>query len=215
MNTILRCALYFSLITISQLFAQDDFSKNEVAQAAKLFGLSFSEAEYDSMLDELHQNLSYYQQLREIPLANWIPPALFFHPLPVRFQLENEQKPIRWSRVGKIKIPENLEELAFYSIRELAELLRTRQVTSVALTRMYLERLKRYDPQLHCVITLTEDLALEQARKADAEIASGKYRGLLHGIPYGAKDLLAVKGYKTTWGSVPFKDQYLDHTATV
>lgn len=215
MNKILWSALCFGLIAVSILSAQKDFSKQEVAQAAKLIGLSFSEAEYDSMLDELHQNLIYYQQLREIPLANWIPPVLFFHPLPFDFKLEKEQKPIRWAKVGKVNVPENLEELAFCSISELAELLRSRKITSLALTRMYLERLKRYDPQLHCVITLTEDLALKQARKADTEIASGKYRGLLHGIPYGAKDLLAVKGYQTTWGSVPFKEQYVDYTATV
>ncbi len=215
MNKIRWFVLCVSLSAVSILSAQNDFSKQEVAHAAKLIGLSFSEAEYDSMLDELHQNLNYYQQLREIPLANWIPPVLYFHPLPLDFEPEKEQKPIRWSKVGKVKVPENLEELAFYSISELAELLRSRKITSVALTRLYLERLKRYDPQLHCVITLTESLALEQARKADAEIAAGKYRGLLHGIPYGAKDLLAVKGYQTTWGSVPFKDQYLDHTATV
>lgn len=215
MNKILWLALCLGLSAVSFLSAQKNFSKQEVSQAAKVIGLSFSEAEYDSMLDELHQNLIYYQQLREIPLANWIPPVLFFHPLPLDFTPEKEQKPIRWSKVGKVNVPNNLEELAFYSISELAELLRSRKITSVALTRLYLERLKRYDPQLHCVITLTEDLALEQARKADAEIAAGKYRGLLHGIPYGAKDLLAVKGYKTTWGSVPFKDQYLDQTATV
>jgi Asp-tRNA(Asn)/Glu-tRNA(Gln) amidotransferase A subunit family amidase len=83
------------------------------------------------------------------------------------------------------------------------------------LTKLALERLKKFDPQLHCVITLTEDLALEQAARADAEIASGKYRGPLHGIPYGAKDLLAVAGYKTTWGAMPFKDQVLDYDATV
>lgn len=215
MNKMLWIALCVSLSAVSILFAQNDFSKQEVLNAAKLIGLSFSEAEYDSMLDELHQNLIYYQQLREIPLANWIPPMLFFHPIPLDFELEKEQKPIRWSKVDRVNVPEKFEELAFYSIPELAELLRSRKITSVALTRLYLERLKRYDPQLHCVITLTEDLALEQARKADAEIAAGKYRGLLHGIPYGVKDLFAVKGYKTTWGSVPFKDQYLDHTATV
>ncbi|MEY4541189.1 MAG: hypothetical protein RLZZ306_2946, partial [Bacteroidota bacterium] len=106
-------------------------------------------------------------------------------------------------------------DLAFYNVRQLAELIKTKKISSVELTKFYLERLKKYDPQLQCVVTLTEDLALKQATQADAEIALGKYRGLLHGIPYGAKDLLAKKGYKTTWGSVPFKDQVLDYDAVV
>ncbi len=105
--------------------------------------------------------------------------------------------------------------MAFYSIGELAALIRSQKVTSEELTRMFLDRLKRYDPKLHAVITLTEDLAIRQARKADEEIRQGKYRGLLHGIPYGAKDLLAVAGYPTTWGARPYKDQVINETATV
>ncbi|MGH7457039.1 MAG: amidase, partial [bacterium] len=100
-------------------------------------------------------------------------------------------------------------------VGDLAELIRTRRVTSTQLTQMYLDRLKKYGPKLECVVTLTEERALEQARRADEEIAAGKYRGPLHGIPYGAKDLLAAKGYKTTWGSVPYKDQMIDADATV
>jgi Asp-tRNA(Asn)/Glu-tRNA(Gln) amidotransferase A subunit family amidase len=110
---------------------------------------------------------------------------------------------------------ENIEELAFLPVTELSELLRRKRVTSVELTQMYLARLKKYDPVLKCVITLTEDRALEKARAADAELSRGKYRGPLHGIPWGAKDLLAVRGYKTTWGAGPFKDQVIDADATV
>jgi Asp-tRNA(Asn)/Glu-tRNA(Gln) amidotransferase A subunit family amidase len=113
------------------------------------------------------------------------------------------------------ELPDDLEDLAFWSVRDLAELIRTRQVTSAQLTRMYLERLKKHGPTLECVITLTEQRALESAARADAEIAAGRYRGLLHGIPYGAKDLLAVEGYKTTWGAEPYRDQMIDETATV
>ncbi len=97
------------------------------------------------------------------------------------------------------------EGLAFASVRELAELVKTRKVASVELTKMYLARLKRYDPRLHFVITLTEERALKQAADADREIAAGRYRGPLHGIPWGAKDLLAVKGYRTTWGAAGFE----------
>jgi Asp-tRNA(Asn)/Glu-tRNA(Gln) amidotransferase A subunit family amidase len=112
-------------------------------------------------------------------------------------------------------VPSNLEGLAFLPVTELSDLVRRRKVTSLELTEMYLNRLKRYDPVLRCVITLTEDRALAQARAADAEIARGKYRGPLHGIPWGAKDLLAVRGYKTTWGAGPYKDQVIDEDATV
>ena len=109
----------------------------------------------------------------------------------------------------------DIEELAFLPVTELSELVRRSRVTSVQLTQMYLARLKKYDPVLKCVITLTEDRAFEQAHAADAEIRRGKYRGPLHGIPWGAKDLLAVRGYKTTWGAGPFKDQVIDADATV
>src|SRR4029077_4715691 len=111
--------------------------------------------------------------------------------------------------------PKNIEDVAFYSVRQLAELVRSRKVSSVALTDMYLARLKKYDPMLKFVITLAEDRALAQAKEADRDIAAGKYRGPLHGIPWGAKDLLAVKGYKTTWGAEPYKDQTIDEDATV
>ncbi|TFG99920.1 MAG: amidase, partial [Calditrichales bacterium] len=113
------------------------------------------------------------------------------------------------------KLPENRDELAFYSIPQLANLIRTKQISSVELTTFYLDRLKKFDEKLHCVITLTEELALQQAARADAEIKAGTYRGLLHGIPYGIKDLFAVKEYKTTWGAMPYKDQTIPIDAEV
>jgi Asp-tRNA(Asn)/Glu-tRNA(Gln) amidotransferase A subunit family amidase len=116
---------------------------------------------------------------------------------------------------GKVRLPANRDDLAFYSVGQLGALIKTRQITSEELTRFYLERLKRYGPKLECVVTLTEDLALQQARRADAELKAGKYRGPLHGIPYGAKDLLAVKGIPTTWGTAPFTNQVFDYDATV
>ena len=119
------------------------------------------------------------------------------------------------SRQPSLTAPVNLEELAFWPVTRIAELLRTRQVSSVELTRMYLDRLERYGPKLECVITLTDDLAMKQARRADAEIARGHYRGPLHGIPWGAKDLLAEDQYRTTWGAKPFEDQVMDEDATV
>ena len=186
-----------------------------VREAQKLIGLEFTDAEIDSMLDGLNRNLRSYQALRKVSLENSVPPALLFNPIPKGKKLETRQKPIRWSKVKAPEVPDDLEKLAYASVAELAELIRTRKITSVQLTKMYLNRLKKYGPKLQCVVTLTEELALEQARRADAEIAAGKYRGPLHGIPYGAKDLLAVKGYKTTWGAMPYKDQIIDETATV
>ena len=204
----------FSLITAQQE-KEPSVKKENIEAAEKVIGLEFSDAERDSMLDDLNDNLESYQKLRELDIKNSVPPVLLFNPVPVGMKFEKGESQLKLSPPENKAIPQNFEELAFYSVRDLAELIRARKVTSTQLTKMYLERLKRYDPQLHCVITLTEDLALKQAKKADEEIAAGKYRGPLHGIPYGAKDLLAVKGYKTTWGAMPYKDQYIDQNATV
>ena len=204
----------FSLITAQQE-KEPAIKKENIEAAEKVIGLEFSDAQRDSMLDDLNDNLESYQKLRELDIKNSVPPVLLFNPVPVGMKFEKGESQLKLSPPENKAVPQNFEELAFYSVRDLAELIRARKVTSTQLTKMYLERLKRYDPQLHCVITLTEDLALKQAKKADEEIAAGKYRGPLHGIPYGAKDLLAVKGYKTTWGAMPYKDQYIDQNATV
>jgi len=140
--------------------------------------------------------------------------ALDFNPVPpgVTFDKTEEQTMIR---LQKAEIPENLEDLAFYSVSELAYLIKNGDLSSTTLTKIYLDRLKKYGDTLQCVITITEDLALAQAEKTDKELAMGQYRGPLHGIPYGVKDLFAVKGFKTTWGAMPYKDQIIDETATV
>jgi len=189
--------------------------KSEVASAERLIGLTFTDAERDSMRDDVASNLESYQNLRGVPLDNATPPSLIFNPLPLGFEPSAGKSKLVTNPPVNTRVPEDLEELAFYSVRDLAELIRTKKVTSTQLTVMYLERLKKHGPELECVVTLTEELALEQARKADEDIAAGRYRGYLHGIPYGAKDLLAVKGYKTTWGAEPYKDQVIDETATV
>jgi Asp-tRNA(Asn)/Glu-tRNA(Gln) amidotransferase A subunit family amidase len=191
------------------------FTSAVVSHAEQLIGLVFSSAERDSMLDDLSYNRSSYEKLRGVAIGNSIPPAIQFNPEPVGSSRPAAvvEKRDRWE--PRIRRPGNLEECAFFSVRELGDLMRSRQVTSVELTTMYLERLKKFGPKLECVITITEDLALEQARRADTEIAAGRYRGPLHGIPYGAKDLLAVRGYKTTWGAEPYKDQVIDEDATV
>ena len=186
-----------------------------VKQAEKIMGLEFTVAEADSMLVELTDTRKNFEEIRKVELKNEVCPALLFNPLPVGFKFEKGQSFFKASDLKMVTMPTDKNDLAFYNVRQLAELIKTKKISSVELTKFYLERLKKYDPQLQCVVTLTETLALKQAAQADAEIAAGKYRGLLHGIPYGAKDLLAKKGYKTTWGSVPYKDQVLDYDAVV
>ncbi|MBI3365593.1 MAG: amidase [Ignavibacteriae bacterium] len=195
--------------------SSNPITRDIVANAEKLIGLTFTDAKRDSMLDGLNDQLKNYQNLRAVNLPNNVPPAVLFNPIPVGFKFETERRPFVQSPVGRVEVPKDLEDIAFSSVGQLAELIRTRKITSEQLTKMYLSRLKKYGPRLESVITLTEDLALKQARRADEEIAAGKYRGPLHGIPYGAKDLLSTKEIRTTWGSVPYKEQIFHQDATV
>jgi len=141
--------------------------------------------------------------------------SLVFDPLPGDFQIDTNQKTIDWGLPKEVSIPAHREDLAFYPVYKLAVLIRSKKLTSTELTKLYLNRIKKYGDTLQCVITMVEQQALQQAREADAEIAKGRYRGPLHGIPYGIKDLLAVEGTKTTWGATPYKDQSIQQTATV
>lgn len=190
-------------------------TKEMLQDAEQVAGLEFSDEERDLMLRGLNGNLESYERLREVELPNSVAPALYFNPLTAGASVDVPRRPSRRSVVRVDGAPSDLEELAFRPVTHLAALVEARLVSSEDLTRMYLGRLKKYGPKLECVITLTEDLALEQARRADAEIAAGGYKGPLHGIPWGAKDLLAVPGYKTTWGAMPYKDQVIDESATV
>ena len=190
-------------------------TKEVITNAEKIFGISYSEAQQDSMLDLLNQRLESYQSIRKIDLDNSIPPAILFNPIPEGVQFSTKQLPFRISNYSSVKMPRNINDLAFYSVGELGYLLKTRKISSVQLTKFFIERLKKFGPELHCVITFTDDLAMKQAKKADEEIAAGKYKSPLMGIPFGVKDLLAVKGYKTTWGAAPYKDQTIDVNATV
>ena len=189
--------------------------KENISSAEKIIGLGFTDAERDSMLGFLTGQLNNYKKIRDIELNNNIPPAILFNPIPIGFNFPKEKKPLHFSDYSYTKIPDDKNDLAFYSIGELAKLIRKKQITSTELTEFFIPRLKKYDPVLHCVITITEERALKQAKLMDEEIKEGMYRGILHGIPFGVKDLLATKDYKTTWGSVPFKDQMIDEEATV
>lgn len=188
--------------------------ETSISQAEKLLDLQFDRSERELMRNSVDENRLAYEQLHKQSVNNAEIPAFLFNPgylAQVPLPTGSPQFPA----VKPLKRPVDLEEIVFWPLRDLAELIRTRQITCLELTQFYLERLKKYGPQLECVISLTEDRALAQARLADQQIQQGTYKGPLHGIPYGAKDLLAVRGYRTTWGAKPFSDQVLDQDAEV
>ncbi len=186
-----------------------------IAEAEKLAGLEFDDEERELMLRGVNRNLAAYEELREVSIPNAVPPAIRFDPVLSGRTYPSEPGVLRYTRPRGLERPSNLEEVAFWPLTRLAELLRTRQVSSLELTEMYLDRLKRHGPTLECVITLTEELARRQAARADAELARGHYRGPLHGIPWGGKDLLAEDAYRTTWGAKPYETQHIPDDATV
>ena len=186
-----------------------------VTDAMKLSGLEFSEEELKGMVDAANRNLSNFEELRAIHIPNDVSPPFHFSPLVPGMQVNKTKLPFRLSAPPPVKRPANLEDAAFWPIRHLAELIRTKQVTSVELTAMYLARLHRYNDKLNNVVAFLDGYGLAEAKRADLEIAAGKYKGPLHGIPWGAKDIISVKGFKTTWGSPAFKDQSFDYDASV
>ena len=201
-----------------------------LAEAERLIGLELTEEERALMLDGLAELREDYAAIRTVPLANEIPPAFRFDPEAAagRIAARGAEEPARAAvappepsrrpapaEPAALPEPTSREELAFQPLAVLARLVESRRLRSIELTRIYLERLRRHDPVLHCVVHMTEERALAQAEQADREIAAGHYRGPLHGIPWGAKDLLAVAGYPTTWGATPFRDQVIPVDATV
>jgi Asp-tRNA(Asn)/Glu-tRNA(Gln) amidotransferase A subunit family amidase len=189
-----------------------------IDQAAVIADVPIPAEDREMMLSTLADQAKGYDEIYQLHLANSVAPAFNFDPVLASTKFETEKRPLQLSSAPHIVargVPKNIEDLCFASVRELAELIRAKHISSVALTDMYLDRLKRYDSLLHFVITLTEERARARAKEADADLATGKYRGPLHGLPWGAKDLLAVKGYRTTWGAAPYKDQVIDEDATV
>ncbi|SEF83171.1 amidase [Algoriphagus boritolerans] len=186
-----------------------------IEAAADLVGLSFSPAEKDSMISALNTQRDNFEILRKTKLENSVAPALIFNPLPQGFYPNQDQKTYDWGLPVTVELPEKESDIAYLPVNQLAVLIKNRKITSEQLTKIYLDRIKTYADTLQCLITLLESPALEKARAMDQELAAGKYRGPLHGIPYGIKDLLSVKGTKTTWGATPYKDQSFDETATV
>ena len=186
-----------------------------IDEALKLSGITIAEEEKNNLVETANRNLAGYEEIRKLHIPPDVSPPFHFSPLVPGITVNKTRQPIRFSPVPNVKRPANLEEVAFWPIRNLAELIRTRQVSSLELTEMYLARLHRYNPLLNNVVTFLDDHGRAEARRADAEIAAGKYKGPLHGIPWGAKDIISVKSYKTTWGSKNFSDQVLDYDASV
>jgi Asp-tRNA(Asn)/Glu-tRNA(Gln) amidotransferase A subunit family amidase len=208
----------------AQAQAAKKITKEMIENAAAIADVPISDEYKEMMLESLNDHAKGYEEIYKLHIPNSVDPALIFDPVLPGMKFETARKPMRISApslpeefaiFGRAGVRPNYEALAFATVRELAELVRTKRVSSMDLTVMYLQRLKRYDPALKFAVTLTEERALAQAKKADAEIAAGKYRGPLHGLPWGAKDLLAVKGYRTTWGAGGFESQMIDEDATV
>lgn len=195
-------------------------TKEMLRSAASVAGQSFTDAQLDQLMVAVNQHLAEYDALHKIDLDNSVAPPFYFNPMvpgtaAPGLKIDRSKRPFQMSAPERVTRPQNLEDVAFWPVTRLAELVRSKQVRSVELVEMYIARIKRYNPRLLCVVTLTEDLAMRLAREADKEIAAGNYRGALHGIPWGIKDLAAVKGYPTTWGADPFKDRIIDADATV
>ncbi len=199
----------------ARLQAGAEITTETIRCAEEIAGLSFTEAERELMLEDLQRNVERYETIRAHPLAYSVAPALQFDPVPPGVEPPSPPSGGARTVAPEVALPSSEEELAFLPVTHLGELIRTRRIGVEELTRLYLDRIERYDPVLHAVVTVTGERALRQAREADAEIAAGRYRGVLHGIPWGAKDLLAAAGYPTTWGTAPYRDQILEEDATV
>jgi Asp-tRNA(Asn)/Glu-tRNA(Gln) amidotransferase A subunit family amidase len=201
--------LSFSAFTYGQ---DTTLTKGDLKSAAKLFDIQFTQKEIDTLYSDVVDNIANYKAMHSLSLPNSVPLSTWQLVAP---NSENKKPGIVSLPLTKVALPKNKSELAFYSISELAYLIKNKKISSLALTQFFIERIKKYGDTLQCVISLQEDIAYAQAKKADEEIALGKYRGLLHGIPYGLKDLFAVKGTKTTWGAAPYKNQTIDEDAFV
>ena len=204
--------------SLAQQAQEQRISKDALDCAEKITGIDFSDADQQQALGGVNNNLANFERLRNTNIPLDTEPAITFRPY-----LPGKKPKPGATPNGKVKVTtavpaarrSSIDDLAFLPVAALSGLVRKRDVSSTELTRMYLERLKKFGPKLNCVVTLTEELALAQAAQADKEIRSGRYKGPLHGIPWGAKDLLATKGILTTWGATAYQNQVFDYDATV
>ena len=210
--------LFTSILLSLTLFvsAQDSkIQKTDLVSSAKLYDISFTTKEIDTLYSDVIDNLANYKAMHRLPLANSVPLSMWQTPVVPGMQFNTIQKPIAWKLDNTVQLPTNKNDLAFYTLEQLASLIKNKKISSLALTQFFINRIKKWGDTLQCVISIQEDIAYAEAKKADAELAQGKYRGLLHGIPYGLKDLFAVKGTKTTWGAAPYQNQIIEEDAFV
>ncbi len=207
--------LLLSLAFVFSDCSQGKIGHRDVEGAEAITGVEFSDLEQDTLMNYLSDNRKGYDSMRKVHLANSTAPALYFDPRPDHFKGKTRMTVNNWKLPATKVLPASDEEIAFLSVADLGLLIHSGQLTSTRLTKIYLERLRHVGDTLQAVVTITEDLALMQAAQADEEISQGKYRGPLHGIPYGLKDLFSVPGYKTTWGAEPYREQVLNEKAVV
>jgi len=213
----MRILFSYLFLSLSLFVSAQDTSiqKKDLISASKLIDLSFTTKEIDTLYSDVIDNLANYKAMHNLSLPNSVPLSMWQTPLVPGMHFNKVQNPIAWKLDNAVQLPANKNDLAFYTIEQLASLIKNKKISSLALTQFFIERIKTWGDTLQCVISLQEEIAYAQAKKVDAELAQGKYRGLLHGIPYGLKDLFAVKGTKTTWGAAPYQNQTIDEDAFV
>ncbi len=211
-----KTLLFFSALSVvTTAVSAQSISASDIITAEKMYDLHFTDAKRDSMLNQLNANLRLYQYLHGFDLANSVPLPNWFDPVLPNMTFNTRQQPINWKTTANVAMPADTNQLAFYTVGQLSSLLKQRKITSVQLSRFFINRLKKYGGTLHCVISLTEEIAMKQAKLADAAFAKGIYKSPLQGIPYGLKDLFAVKGTRTTYGTPAFKEQVIEEDAFV
>ena len=215
----MRYLIFFScfilIILADSCSSRGKIKSHHIRAAQKINGLSFSSEEIKTMKAYLNENRKGYDSMRSFPLAYEVTPSLYFDPRPDHFQFKKRNTISDWKYQDTVSLPSTDEEIAFMTVAQLSTLIKQKKLTSTRLTNIYLTRIKKFKDTLSSVVTITEEIALKQAKQADEEIEQGKYRGPLHGIPYGIKDLFAVPGYKTTWGAEPYQNQIIDEKAEV
>ncbi len=203
-------SLLFLVLFASTSFAQDSITIPDIHAAEKIISMRFTDAKEDSLSGIVRDRAKEYDKMHRYSLDNSVPMTMAESPLLPYMNLNKKQLPVKFDIPSSVNLPADKNDLAFYSIPQLASLIKNKKISSAELTKFFIDRLKKYSDTLQCVISFTEDIAMKEAAEADKEIAEGKYRGLLHGIPYGLKDLFGVKGTKTTWGAAPYKDQVIN-----
>ncbi len=211
-TTLLFCAL---ICTARMLAQPAPLDTSLITAASKLIDINLTSAEKDSMRGSLRQRQATYERMHQHNLDNSQPLPYTFNPAPIGFVVPVKQESIKWDIPKNVSLPADKNALAFYSLLQLASLVKNKKISSVELTQFFIGRLKKWGDSLHCIINLTEDIAMQQAKQADDDLKRGIYKSPLQGIPYGLKDLFAVKGTKTTWGGTPFQNQVVDEDAFV